>query len=310
VPRVEAARRTLDARAGGGAGVPLGGLSRPTKSRVGDPGSRRSAGLGRMTTVAVMCITGSTDGIGRAAARVLLADGHRVLVHARSRERGKLVAKALGGDVALVVGDLARIDDVRGLADQAREHGPIDVWVHNAGVWVRGSTPRTSRDGHETTFAVNVLAPHLLTHLLSTALQGRLLRLGSGLAGSARPQPAALGRQTDPRRAYAESKACDVALAWNRRLPDVISVAVDPGWVKTKLASPGAPGDVSPSADTIAFCCTAPDLASAPSGRTGRRRRPRTAAGPRPPGCDLRGLRSNGRCRLTATTRRIAGSER
>jgi hypothetical protein len=100
---------------------------------------------------------------------------------------------------------------------------------------VRGSTPRTSADGHETTCAVNVLAPHLLTHVLSAEPQGRLLWLGSGLAGSARPQPAALGREIDPRRAYAESRACDVALAlaWNRRLPDVISVAVDPGWVKT-----------------------------------------------------------------------------
>ena len=127
-----------------------------------------------------------------------------------------------------------------------------------------GSTPRTSADGHETTFAVNVLAPHLLTHLLSAELQGRLLWLGSGPAGSARPQPAALGRETDPRRAYAESKACDVSLAWNRRLPDVTSVAVDPGWVKTKLASPGAPDEVSSSAGTIAFCCTAADLASAP----------------------------------------------
>ena len=55
------------------------------------------------------------------------------------------------------------------------------------------------------------------------------------------------------------------AWAWpgSRRLPDDISAAVDRGWVKTKLASPGAPGDVSSSADTIAFCCTAPDLASA-----------------------------------------------
>jgi NAD(P)-dependent dehydrogenase (short-subunit alcohol dehydrogenase family) len=55
--------------------------------------------------MAVIGITGSTDGIGRAAARVLLADGHRVLVHARSRERGEPVAEALGGDVALVVGE-------------------------------------------------------------------------------------------------------------------------------------------------------------------------------------------------------------
>jgi NAD(P)-dependent dehydrogenase (short-subunit alcohol dehydrogenase family) len=131
---------------------------------------------------------------------------------------------------------------------------------------VRGSTPRTSADGYEMTFAVNVLAPHLLTHLLSTELRGRLVWLGSGVAGSGHPQPATLGRDTDPWRAYVESKACDVALAlaWDRRLPGVTSAAVDPGWVKTKLASPGAPGDVSSSADTIAFCCTSADLASAP----------------------------------------------
>lgn len=216
--------------------------------------------------MAVIGITGSTDGIGRATAQVLLAKGHRVLLHARSRERGEPVLTALGGDAVLLIGDLARLDDVRRLADQVREHGPVDAWVHNAGVWVRGSTPRTSPDGHETTFAVNVLAPHLLTHLLSAELRGRLIWLGSGMAGSIAPRPAALGRETDSWRAYAESKACDVALAlaWGRRLPGVTSAAVDPGWVKTKLASPGAPGDVSSSADTLAFCCTTADLASAP----------------------------------------------
>src|SRR6478672_9652693 len=137
---------------------------------------------GRMTTMAVIGITGATDGIGRATAQVLLAEGHRVLVHARSRERGEPVLQALGGDVALLVGDLARLDDVHRLADQVREYGPVDAWVHNAGVWLRGSTPRTSADGYEMTFAVNVLAPHLLTHLLSTELRGPvgLARLGRG----------------------------------------------------------------------------------------------------------------------------------
>jgi hypothetical protein len=157
---------------------------------------------------------------------------------------------------------------------------------------------------------VNVLAPHLLTHLLSAELQGRLLWLGSGLAGSARPQPAALGRETDPRRAYAESKACDVALAlaWNRRLPEVTSVAVDPAWVKTKLASPGAPGrrQLVRGHHRLLLHSTRPGLGALleePGADAG----PQTAAGPRPPGCDLRGLRSNGRCRLRPTTRRIAG---
>ena len=113
---------------------------------------------------------------------------------------------------------------------------------------------------------MNVLAPHLLTHLLAAHLSERLLWLGSGMAGSGRPDPATLGRRQEPSRAYADSKACDVALAlaWGRRLPTVASAAVDPGWVRTKLASAGAPGDVTSSADTLAYCCTEADLASAP----------------------------------------------
>jgi NAD(P)-dependent dehydrogenase (short-subunit alcohol dehydrogenase family) len=231
--------------------------------------------------MAVICITGSSDGIGLATARVLLAAGHRILIHARSRDRGQPVLEQLGGEVALVTGDLARLDGVHGLADQIQAQGPVDVLVHNAGVWVRGSTPRTTADGLETTFAVNVLAPHLLTHLLAEDLRGRLLWLGSGTARSGRPDPATLGQPQEPSRAYADSKACDVALAlaWGRRLTKLASAAVDPGWVKTKLASAGAPGDVTSSADTLAFCCTKADLASAPYWKTGHRRQsPNTCA--------------------------------
>lgn len=216
-----------------------------------------------MTTV---CLTGSTDGLGLAAARLLLEDGHRVLVHARFEERGRPVVDALEGDVHLVSGDLADLAQVRALAEQVREHGPLDVLAHNAGVWVRGDTPRVTVDGFETTFAVNVLAPHLLTALLADTLTGRLLWLGSGMAGSGRPRPSALGAEREPRQAYADSKACDVALAigWGRRLPGVVSAAVDPGWVRTKLASSGAPGEVEQGGDGLAFCCTTPDLAGAP----------------------------------------------
>ena len=216
--------------------------------------------------MSTICITGSTDGIGLAAARTLLAQGHRVLVHARDEERGRPVVDGLDGDVHLVTGDLASLTEVRRVAEQLREQGPLDVLAHNAGVWVRGNAPRVTVDGFETTFAVNVLAPHLLTALLADTLTGRLLWLGSGMAGSGRPKPSALGGERDPRQAYADSKACDVALAvaWGRRLATVPSAAVDPGWVRTKLASSGAPGDVEQGADTLAYCCTEADLASAP----------------------------------------------
>lgn len=212
--------------------------------------------------MATICITGSTDGIGRATASRLLDAGHRVLLHARSEERGRPVADALDGDVELVSGDLASLAQVRELAEQIAGHGPLDALVHNAGVWVRGDTPRRSADGFETTFAVNVLAPHLLTALLADRLTGRLLWLGSGMAGSGRPDPDEPDAATDPRRAYADSKAADVALAgaWGRRRPDRGSAAVDPGWVQTKLASPGAPGHVDSSADSLSFLATDADL--------------------------------------------------
>ncbi len=214
-----------------------------------------------MTTI---CLTGSTDGIGLAAARTLLADGHRVLVHARSESRGRPVVDALSGDVDLVVADLASLGQVRALGERLRSE-PLDVLAHNAGVWVRGDTPPLTEDGFETTFGVNVLAPHLLTALVAGHLSGRLLWLGSGMAGSGRPKPTALGGVREPRQAYADSKACDVALAqaWGRRL-DLPSAAVDPGWVRTKLASAGAPGEVEQGADTLAWCCVEAPLADAP----------------------------------------------
>ncbi len=212
--------------------------------------------------MATICITGATDGIGLATAERLLAAGHTVLVHARNPGRGQAVVDRLHGDAVLVTGDLSSLAEVERLAEQVVDHGPLDVLVLNAGVWVRGDVPKTSVDGFETTFAVNVLAPHLLTTRLAGHLTGRLIWLGSGMAGSGHPDAADPGAKTDPSRAYADSKASDVLLAaaWGRRLPGVGSVAVDPGWVKTKLASAGAPGTVDTSADSLTFLSTEADL--------------------------------------------------
>jgi NAD(P)-dependent dehydrogenase (short-subunit alcohol dehydrogenase family) len=224
--------------------------------------------------VTTVLVTGATDGIGRATAALLLSRGHRVLVHARTPERGRPVLTALGpapGEAVLVTGDLARPEEVRGLAAQVREAGGVDTLVHNAGVWVRGDTSPRTADGVETTLAVNVLAPHLLTALLVDDIRDRVVWLGSGMAASGRPDPERLGEQLDPEQAYADSKACDVALAmaWGRRHPALASAALDPGWVPTKLASAGAPGRVEDSAEALTFCALpvvegGADLATAP----------------------------------------------
>lgn len=208
--------------------------------------------------MASICITGSTDGIGLAAARQLLEDGHELVVHARSAERGEPVLAGLSGlgKARLVVADLADLDQVRELAGAI---GDVDVLVHNAGVWPDAGAPRSAQ-GHELTFAVNALAPHLLTALLRDQVRRRLVFLGSGMVGSGRVEPGRLGAATEPWQAYADSKAVDVALAlgWARRLPDLLVGAVDPGWVKTKLASPGAPGDVRSGGARVATAAADP----------------------------------------------------
>lgn len=231
--------------------------------------------------MALVCITGSTDGIGLAAARQLLGEGHRLVVHARSRERGEPVVAELGraGEVRLAVGDLADLDQVRTLAEQI---GDVDVLVHNAGVWLSPGAP-PSAQGYELTFAVNALAPHLLTSLLAGRIRDRLVFLGSGKAGSGRVDPVRLGAARDPWQAYADSKAIDVALAlgWTRRLPGLRVGAVDPGWVKTKLASRGAPGDVRSGGARVARAAAGPDWPGGYTAGTRPARLPAALASPR-----------------------------
>jgi NAD(P)-dependent dehydrogenase (short-subunit alcohol dehydrogenase family) len=222
--------------------------------------------------MATVAITGSTDGIGRAAARRLLTGGHTVVLHARSEARGAPVTEELGrlGDLRLVTGDLADLDQVRPLAGAL---GDVDVLVHNAGVWPPEGAP-PSAQGHELAFAVNALAPHLLTALLRDRVRGRLVFLGSGMVGSGRVDPDDLGSPRAPRRAYADSKALDVVLSlgWARRLPHLRVGAVDPGWVRTKLASPGAPGDVEDGGERVAHAAAG----DWPGGYTAGRRPART----------------------------------
>jgi NAD(P)-dependent dehydrogenase (short-subunit alcohol dehydrogenase family) len=231
--------------------------------------------------MASICITGSTDGIGLAAARQLLGEGHQVVVHARSAERGEPVVADLGraGEVRLVVGDLADLDQVRTLAGAV---GDVDVLVHNAGIWASPGAP-PSAQGHELTFAVNALAPHLLTALLAGRVRRRLVFLGSGLVASGRVDPASLGAARDPRQAYADSKAVDVALAlgWARRLPELLAGAVEPGWVRTKLAPVGAPGDVRAGGARVARAAADPDWPGGYTAGTRQARLPAALTSPR-----------------------------
>ena len=120
-------------------------------------------------------VTGATDGIGRQTALTLARRGGRVLVHGRSAAKAEAVRDALRAEtkadrIDAVFGDSSSLDEVRGLATQVAALAPrLDVLLNNAGVFMNERA--LSHDGHEMTFAVNHLAPFLLTHLLLPQLR-------------------------------------------------------------------------------------------------------------------------------------------
>lgn len=225
-------------------------------------------------------ITGSSDGLGAAAAKSLVAGGHEVVLHARTAERasglGELAERAAG----VVVGDLAGAAETRAVAEQVNAIGRMDAVIHNAGVYGvpnRGATP----EGHAVTLAVNSLAPFLLTALIERP--DRLVYLSSGLH---RDGEGSLGdidwktRRWDSAQAYAETKLHVVALAFAlaRRWPDVLSNAVDPGWVRTKMGGPSAPVDLETGARTQAWLAAGDDPAARVSGNYWHNLRPEPPA--------------------------------
>ena len=213
-------------------------------------------------------ITGSADGLGRAAAQTLIAGGHDVILHARSRQRaadlGDLAAQAAG----VAVGDLASAAETREVAEQVNAIGRVDAVIHNAGIYtepVRGSTP----EGHATTLAVNSIAPYLLTALI--ARPQRLIYLSSGLHRGGEGSLDDLDwtkRPWNAAQAYAESKLHVAALAavLARRWPDVVSNAVDPGWVRTRMGGAAAPVDLDTGQRTQTWLATSNDPAALVSG--------------------------------------------
>jgi NAD(P)-dependent dehydrogenase (short-subunit alcohol dehydrogenase family) len=191
-------------------------------------------------------ITGSADGLGRLAARNLVAMGHEVVLHGRNRDRAQQALRAVPGARTALEGDLAGIEATRALARQANEAGPFEAVIHNAGVYRSGAERQQTVDGLDDTFAVNVLAPYLLTALIEGPQ--RLIYLSSGLHQGGDPDlsdPQWRQRRWSGPQAYANSKLFDVVLAFAvaRLLPHVLSNAVDPGWVPTKMGGPSAPDD-------------------------------------------------------------------
>jgi NAD(P)-dependent dehydrogenase (short-subunit alcohol dehydrogenase family) len=219
--------------------------------------------------MAIVFITGSTDGLGRAAAQSLLDEGHQVVLHARSAERAAVIAALASRVAGVVVGDLRSAVDTRSIADQVNAIGRMDAIIHNAGIYTQRSRGSTS-EGHASTFAINTLAPYILTALIERPR--RLVYLSSGLhrgGEGSLPDLDWTKRPWDTAKAYAESKLHVVALAFAlaRRWPNVMSNAVDPGWVRTRMGGPGAPVDLDTGQRTQSWLAVSNEPAALVSGR-------------------------------------------
>ncbi|MEV5177886.1 SDR family NAD(P)-dependent oxidoreductase [Streptomyces flaveolus] len=193
--------------------------------------------------MARVLITGSADGLGLMSARLLVDQGHSVVLHARGEQRAEEALNAVPKAEAAISGDLSTLHGMHETARQANASGRFDAVIHNAGVGYLKPRRVTTEDGLEQHFAVNVLAPYVLTSLISRP--DRLVYVSSGLHRGGSADLTDWQWQNRPWsgiQAYSDSKLMVTALArhvaglW----PDVLSNGMEPGWVATKMGGPEA----------------------------------------------------------------------
>jgi NAD(P)-dependent dehydrogenase (short-subunit alcohol dehydrogenase family) len=202
-------------------------------------------------------ITGSSDGLGSMAAKLLADQGHRVILHARTAERGRVAMGKVPEAEKVLIGDLSSIEETRKLAEEVNEMGHFNAIIHNAGVY---QVP------DKLIFAVNTLAPYILTCLIQRP--ERLIYLSSGMHLQGDPGLKEPSNDTE-RYSYSDSKLHDIILsmAVARKWKDVYSNAVNPGWVPTKMGGRGAPDDLEKGAETQAWLAVSNDKEAKVTGR-------------------------------------------
>lgn len=213
----------------------------------------------------ITVITGATAGIGLAAAMGLAGEDHIIIGVGRSQEkvdiaRQVILEKHPDADVTYLLTDLSSQEQVRQLAKEVkdllsdRQLDHLDVLVNNAGAVTSWFT--LTEDGYEHQFAVNHLAPFLLTHelmpLLEKSEQARVLTTSSASHRNTRMhwKDVMLGKHYGTLRAYKQSKLANVlfTLELNRRLghgSTITAYAIDPGLVSTTIGTKGTSGFVN-----------------------------------------------------------------
>ncbi len=225
----------------------------------------------------IILVTGATDGIGKATAMELARHGARVIVHGRKAEKVAQIQAEIGrfipgNKVETAVADLSSLSQVRSLARYLTDHFErLDVLLHNAGVFMKQR--QLSADGFEMTFAVNHLAPFLLTHELLPLLrasQARVITVSSGThhRGRINFDDLQAERQFDGYAAYSQSKLANILFAnelAQREQGTITSNALHPGVINTNLLREGFGGGgdtVEKGAATSVYLALSPEVAN------------------------------------------------
>ena len=201
-------------------------------------------------------ITGSADGLGQLAATALIAQGHKVVLHARNALRGSEALGKVPGAEAVVTADLASVAETIELSEKVNALGRFDAVIHNAGVY------QTST---KALFAVNTLAPYVLTCLIQKPKQ--LIYLSSDMHKGGHAKLDNFTREVSGI-SYADTKLHVLMLckAVARYWPEVYANAVDPGWVPTKMGGIGAPDDLKKGYETQVWLAGSNDKKAQVSG--------------------------------------------
>lgn len=194
-------------------------------------------------------ITGSADGLGQLTAIALINKGHQVVLHARNVRRAQDTLEKVPGAESVLTGDLSNMEETKELASKVNALGKFDAVIHNAGIYTGLS---------EHIFAVNTLAPYILTCLIEKPK--RLIYLSSGLHNGGRFK-AENFKAKGSGITYSDSKLHVLMLtkAIARKSPGIYANAVNPGWVPTKMGGSGAPDDLEKGYQTQVWLAASSD---------------------------------------------------
>jgi NAD(P)-dependent dehydrogenase (short-subunit alcohol dehydrogenase family) len=221
----------------------------------------------------IVLITGSTDGIGRQTALELAKMGATIIVHGRNQEKADKAASWIENqikdpDIDTAVADLTDFEQIKQMAKYlSKKYNCIDVLINNAGMMPKKRNLLPS--GIEKTFAVNYLAPFLLTNLLLKLIrasdQGRIVNVCSQIQEEKIDFDNLQGeKRFGPFKAYGLSKTCLVMFTYElaEKLKDTgITVnCVHPGMIRTKMTFRVLGKSVPEGAKTSVYCASSTEL--------------------------------------------------